>query len=582
VSVPLRDYVDLLFGYLRPQWRKAALLGVLLFASIGLQLLNPQVIRGFIDAATTGGDHATLVQAAAIFLAIALAQQGLAIASAYVGEDVGWTATNGLRADLAMHCLRLDLDFHNQRTPGEMIERIDGDVTALANFFSQFVLRVLGSGILLLGTLVLLMREDWRVGLALAFFTGVAIWLLNHYRDVAVAALADEREANARVFGFVEERLAGLDDVRSAGAGRHVMRGLTVVMRVLFHKTRRAWTMRAILELGTNLFFAIGIVIAMGMGGYLFLAGAITLGTAYLFFQYTEMLRGPIEQLTREMQDLQRATAGIARVRELLAIRRDVLDGPGADLPPGPLSVEMNGVGFGYGGDVPVLQDVSFRIPAGDVLGVVGRTGSGKTTLTRLLFRLYDAGEGTIRLGGRDIRDLTLAQLRRHVALVTQEVQLFQASVRDNLTFFDPDADDARIVSLIEELGLGDWLATLPKGLDTELGASGTGLSAGEGQLLAVARAFLTDPGLVILDEPSSRLDPATERLIERAIERLVRGRTAIVIAHRLATVEKADAILVMGDGRVLEHGAPIRLEADPTSHFARLLRAGHAQEVLV
>jgi ATP-binding cassette subfamily B protein len=581
MSVPLRDYVDLLYAYLRPQAGRALLLAALLLTTIGLQLLNPQILRRFIDAAVAGAPADELTGAALTFLAIALVQQGLSVASAYVGEDVGWTATNGLRRDLAMHCLRLDMYFHNRRTPGEMIERIDGDVTALATFFSQIVIRVLGSGLLLIGAIVMLYREDWRVGLALTLFALLVVGVLGRWRDVAVGALTAERESTARLFGFVEERLNGLDDLRANGAGRHVMRRLHAVLRELYWRVRRAWTMRALLDIGTSGMFAVGTILAIAMGTYLFLLGAVTLGTVYLFYQYTEMLRHPIEQLTREMQELQRATAGIVRIRELLAMRSQIPDGPGAALPPGPLALEFDHVWFGYGEDAHVLEDVSFQLAPGRRLGVVGRTGSGKTTLTRLLFRLYDPSGGSVRLGGVDLRRMKGAELRRHVGLVTQDVQLFQASVRENLTFFDDAADDRRIVALLEQLGLGEWLARLPEGLDTSLGAGGAGLSAGEGQLLAVARAFLTDPGLIVLDEPSSRLDPETEARIERAIARLLRGRTAIVIAHRLATVERADEILVMDDGRIAEWGDRERLAADPGSRFAGLLRAG-VEEVLV
>ncbi len=237
------------------------------------------------------------------------------------------------------------------------------------------------------------------------------------------------------------------------------------------------------------------------------------------------------------------------------------------------------------------------------MLGVLGRTGSGKTTLTRLLFRLYDVDTGTIRLttddatlpaavGGRpsavsvDIRAVPLGELRRHVGLVTQDVQLFAATVRDNLTLFnnnDPDRpaiDDDRILAALEALGLGDWLHGLPAGLDTVLEGGGKGLSAGEGQLLALARVFLRDPRLVVLDEASSRLDPGTERRLEQALDRLLDGRTGIIIAHRLRTVLRADDILILENGRVIEHGPRAALAADPTSRFYRLLQTG-LEEVL-
>jgi ATP-binding cassette subfamily B protein len=211
----------------------------------------------------------------------------------------------------------------------------------------------------------------------------------------------------------------------------------------------------------------------------------------------------------------------------------------------------------------------------------LGRTGSGKTTLTRLLFRLYDVSDGRICIGGRDVRQVATAELRRQVGMVTQNVQLFHTTVRDNLTFFDRTIPDEAILAVIHELGLTRWYESLDKGLDTVLAAGGGGLSAGEAQLLALARIFLRDPGLVILDEASSRLDPATEQLIERAVGRLLQNRTAIIIAHRLNTVQRADEILILEGGRVLEHGARAALAADPESRFYQLLQTG-LEEVLV
>jgi ATP-binding cassette subfamily B protein len=224
---------------------------------------------------------------------------------------------------------------------------------------------------------------------------------------------------------------------------------------------------------------------------------------------------------------------------------------------------------------------VSFRLEPGRVLGLLGRTGSGKTTITRLLFRLYEPQGGAVRLGGTELGELRLDELRRRVAMVTQEVKLFGATVRDNVTFFDRAVPDGRILDAIDALGMRAWLDALPEGLDTVLQGGNASLSAGEAQLLAVARAFLADPGLVILDEPSSRLDPATERMIEGAMARLVAGRTAIVIAHRLGTVQRADEILILEEGRVREHGDRASLAADPRSRFSELLHVG-MQEVLV
>ena len=573
MQTPSYNYRAFLVRYLRPHRPRVALLAALLLSSIGLQLLNPQILRYFIDTAAAGGVVRALLGAAVLFMIVALSGQAVSVAATYLGEQVGWLATNALRADLAAHCLDLDMPFHNARTPGELIERVDGDVTALANFFSQFVVQVLGSILLLVGVLALLFREDWRVGLALTVFALVALAVLRRSQNLAVPAMAAERESNARLFGFIEERLAGLDDIRANGAGAYVMRGFHRWMRDLFHTERKAWVMEAWLWIITTALFIVGYALALASGAYLFQAGSMSIGTVYLIFQYTEMLRRPLEQLTEQLKEFQRATASIGRVQELYDEQSSILDGPGATIPSGPLPVEMEDVSFGYGEEGRVLRNVSFRLEPGKVLGLLGRTGSGKTTVTRLLFRLYDRDTGAIRLGGVDIEAARLAELRQRVGMVTQEVQLFQATVRDNLTLFDPSISDARIEEVLCEMGLWAWYASLPAGLETELAPGGGGLSAGEAQLIAFTRVFLKDPGLVILDEASSRLDPATEHLIQRAGEKLLHNRTGIIIAHRLHTVHRADEIMILEGGHVREYGARERLANDPDSRFARLLR---------
>jgi ABC-type multidrug transport system fused ATPase/permease subunit len=505
--------------------------------------------------------------------------QLLGAAATYAGAAVGWTATNYLRSDLTRHCLGLDLGFHKRRSAGEMIERIDGDVTALSDFFSQFSVRVLGGLLLLVGILVVLWLENPFIGLAMTLFTVVELVVLSATRSVAVEATTLEREANAKLFGFVEERLAGIEDLRANGGGAHALHRFLVPARTFFFDTRRAWMRRSIVWLSTYGLFVVGSLVTLGAAIHLVGTGAITIGTGYMVFQYLIMLQAPIEQITQQMQGLQRAGASIGRVDELFRTESALGHPSGRPLPDGALEVRLDGVRFSYGdaalGTPPILDGIDLRLAPGRSLGLLGRTGSGKTTLTRLLFRFYDPSEGSIRLSGVDTREADLASLRARVGVVTQDVQLFAASVRENLSFFDPTLPDERLVEVLEEVGLGDWLLALPEGLDTPVRAGGGNLSAGEAQLLAFARVFLKDPGLVILDEPSSRLDPATERHLERCVDRLLRGRTAIVIAHRLETVERVDEVLVLDRGRVAEHGERARLAADPTSRYARLRAAG-------
>ncbi len=588
MNLPIGSSITLLAKYIRPHWRKVVILSILLLVNIALQLLNPQILRRFIDSARSTQPLNDLVATAVFFVVTAIAGNIASGLATYMGENVAWAATNQLRSDLAEHTLGLDMTFHKVHTAGEMIERIDGDVTALSNFFSQFVVKVLGTFVLMLGVLIVMYAEDWRIGLAMTAYAILVLIVLRQTKSIAVPHFKAQRQASADLSAFWEERLSGLEDIRSSGAEAYAMRQQFGLMRLLFQKSIRAALFGRILFSSAIILFSIGNATAIATGGYLLGLGALTLGTVYLIFDYTGTLSSNLRVITEQLDDLQRASAGIERVRELLQIQSNIKDGAGATLPASSaLSLRFDGVSFAYNDNesaednAPVLQDISFNLSPGKTMGLLGRTGSGKTTLTRLLFRFYDPVSGCVVLDGIDVRNLKLQELRKRVGLVTQEVQLFQASVRDNLTFFDAGISDERILSTLHELGLQEWLARLPAGLNTQLESGNGGLSAGEAQLLAFARVFLADPGLVVMDEASSRLDPVTEQKIEHAVDRLLKGRTALIIAHHLGTVQRADEILILEDGRMIEYGPRAILIEQPDSRFSQLLRTG-LEEVLV
>lgn len=581
MNIPFHQYWDLLAKYIKHQKGRFALLIVLLLSAIGLQVLNPQIMRYFIDATQTSTETRVLVFAALAFISIAIIQQIFGVSATYIGETVAWSATNALRAELARHCLRLDMSYHNNASPGELIERIDGDVTELSNFFSQLVIRVFGNLLLMVGILIALLLEDWRIGLAFAVFAFVTLIALNAVRGIAIPHQKKMREAIADLFGYLEERLAGTEDVRSSGAVDFVLLGLYKLQYRIFGHWRDAWRRFVLVRFSAGILLTIGISLSFVLSYYLFQGNLITIGTAYLIVYYTNLLRRPIRELTQQVENLQNIGAATERLRELRAIESNVNDGPGADLPGGAISLGFEEVSFSYVDDEPVLEGINFQLESKRVLGLLGRTGSGKTTLARLVFRLYDPTKGLVSLGGVPIQKPSLHILRDRVAVVTQDVQLFQASVRDNLTFFNRSIPDDQILSVIQELGLSTWFESLSDGLDTKLETGGRSLSAGEAQLLAFTRVFLSNPGLVILDEASSRLDPATELLIEHAVDRLLQDRTAIIIAHRLGTLRRTDEIMILDDGQIAEYGERNKLAADPGSRFYNLLKTG-LEEVLV
>ncbi len=601
-TATFQDYRRLLTTYLAPQRGHLAVLALLLFGGAGLQLLNPQIVRGFIDA-TQAGQGEVASRAGLVFIAVALLQQVFRLAGGYLGETVGWQATNRLRADLTRHLLRLDMGFHKTHTPGELIERVDGDVTTLTNFFSTMILHLLWNALVILGILVLLFREDWRVGVGLAVYAAAVLAALGLLQGWGASRWQAARQARADLAAFVEERFQGMEDIRGVGGEGYVMHRLYPLMRGVVERELPARLIGTGAEMTTRFLFVLGYAVGLGVGAYLYTQGDVSLGVAFLVVFYIGMLAEPLENIRYQAQDLQQVGGSLERVLGLLALTPSVQERATAVLPAGPLAVTFDGVTFEYadqaatedgrrtteegrreaeGGEQTAdeirntkyaLRNITFQLAPGETLGLLGRTGSGKTTLTRLLFRLYDPTEGAIRLGGQDIRNVAVADLRGRVGMVTQDVQIFQATVRDNLTLFNPRVTDAQLEHALDELGLREWVSRLPQGLDTRLGAGGLGLSAGEAQLLAFTRVFLKDPGLVILDEASSRLDPLTERLLERATGRLLHQRSGLIIAHRLQTVQHVDWILILEGGQVVEFGRRPALAADPASRFAYLLQ---------
>jgi ATP-binding cassette, subfamily B, bacterial len=605
---------DLLRRYLRPYTPRLIALGGLLAVSIGLQLYGPQVIRSFLDAAQTGEAIRLLASLGVLFFIVTVAQKGVELWTTYLSEDLGWAATNSLRADLTAHTMRLDMGFHKLKTPGELIERIDGDVSNLAEFFSRLLVRVFGNAVLVVGILVLLFREDWRVGLIGLAYGLLTLGLLQIIRKPTVNVWRDVSKGYAKLHGYVEERIGGTEDIRANGSEAYVMQKLYPLLADVAKSRVRADLIGGYTFSSSYMLYVVAIVATLALAGGLFLQGQISIGTLFLLVAYVRLMESPIKYIRRQISDMQRALASIGRINEFLQLEPEVKESVSAVLHDGATAVSFRDVSFAYKDQLSVgsnqysvngklntdyrllitenssqnvLHNVTFELQAGKVLGLLGRTGSGKTTLTRLLFRLYDVDAGSITLDGIDLRQVALSDLRQHIGMVTQEVQLFEATVRDNLTLFrryDPakmPIPDADIEAALHILGLGDWLAGLPDGLDTVLKSGGQGLSAGQAQLLAFTRVFLRNPQLVILDEASSRLDPATEQLLERAIDTLLNGRTAIIIAHRLRTVQRADDILILENGRIREHGPRLQLLNDPDSRFAQLLQTG-LEEILV
>ncbi len=569
----------LLAAYLRPERRQlSALVGILVVAMI-LPLAGPVLVGRFVDSALAGDALSVLLGLAAAFLITTLTGDGLQLVVTWLSVRMAWRVGNNLRGDLCHHALSLDLDWHGDHSPGQLIERIDGDIDAVTRFASTAVLQLIGNAILVVGVLAISAVIDWRASILIGLTIAAALVVMVKLRRVAVPYYDDEREVQAKLYGDVEERLGGLEDLRANGAGRWAEHRLQQHSAGWWRTARRA----AVRGDGSisiaGAVFAAGSALILAFGVWSSRRGDMSVGQVLTLLRFSQLVSDPLWRVAEQLAEAQKAIAGTRRAARLLATHTALVDGDGPDLGAGALSVELKDVTFGYGTGHPVLDGVDLVVPAGTSLGIVGRTGSGKTTIGRLVARLWDTEAGAILVGGADVRSLRLADLRGRIGIVTQEVELFRASLRDNLTVFGTlAATDAELEQALTDVGLEPWLRSLPNGLDQHLDGQAE-LSAGEGQLLAFARVLLADPAVVILDEASSRLDPLTEARLATATDRLLAGRTSLIIAHRLATLDRVDRICVLEHGRVVEHDERALLAIDTSSRFHQLLEAGRAPE---
>lgn len=558
---------------LRPHRRRYGLLGAALGLSSALGLAAPVLVGRIVDRAAAGAAMGELIGLSAVLVGVGVLAQVASVIVTWWSTRTAWATTNELRLELAGHVLALDHEFHRTHSPGELVQRIDGDVTALSDLLARVVPKVGGAVLTAGGMVVVLTIIDPRIGLAMLAYVAVAAWLAGRRRNQAVAESAEEMGAYARLYGGIEERLTAAEDLRANGGTAYALAGFVddsvdCVSAALVRERSYMATWGAL-----NLAVAGGGILAIVGGAWLLDAGIVGLGTVFVLFQYTQLLRRPLEDVMDQLELIQKANGGMRRVLDLRAERPAIRDEGTTSPPPGPLSVDFDAVDFDYGDDRPVLHDITLHLAAGRTLGLVGRTGGGKTTIARLALRLIEPSSGGVRLGGVDADRIPLAELRSRVALVPQEVQLVAGSVRDNVTLFDSTVPDETVAAVLGRVGLDRLVVA---GLDRELGAAGAGLSAGESQLLALARVWLRNPDVVVLDEATARIDPETETRLARAVDDVLDGRTAIIVAHRLSTLERVDDIAVVDRGRIVEHGPRAELATDRRTRFGSLLSTDH------
>ncbi|WP_040327898.1 ABC transporter ATP-binding protein [Clostridium ihumii] len=576
-----KSYIKFFYKYLKEQKIMLIAMFIMSLINIFMQIINPQISRYFIDEATNGNVGKNLIYAASMFLVIAFFTQVFSVLTVYIGEKEAWKITNNIRLDLIEHCINLDMCFHKEHTPGELLERVDGDISQMFDLFSRIILNMINNLILLVGILIILFKENMFVGVSITVFSIFSILILWKTKSKTEKYWIDESKANAEFYGRLGEYISNTEDIAANGAKKYIMGKFYDITRKIYPVTRKAKLTWATLWSVILIIFATSTIISFSVSLHLWKKGIITVGTAYLIFNYTEILRRPLEQIRVNLQELQLSGASIIRVFDLFQVKSNIKYGKEFLNQKDSLEIQLKNVDFQYEESIDVLKDISIKLEGGKVLGILGHTGSGKTTLARIIVRMYDVKKGVILLNKKDIKSLNEQVFTDNIAYITQDVEILKGTIRENITMFKNYIDDKQILDSIYSLGFGKWYESLKNGLETNLEMGSKSISVGEAQLIAFTRVFIKKPKLIILDEATSRIDVETEKLIENALNKILRDRTCIIIAHRLSTLNKADKIMILEKGCVIEFGERKNLLEDKNSTYYNLIEGG-IDEVLV
>ena len=535
----------------------------LALVAAGGRVVVPILVQQMLDRGLKNGTGTASFWGIAAFGVFAVAVT--AVAAALTRKRLaraGEAALCGLRTRAFRHIHRLSLATQTEERRGALVSRVTNDIETMSQFLSWAGVAWLVNVAVMAVVLAVMAVYDWRLTLiALVVVVPMAFVLAQVQKRLSIAYDA-VRTKVGDLFSAVSEAVLGQHVVRAYGTQRQSMERLDHAIDESRKAETKAGVISAFLFPSGDVFAVLTVAAVMVLGVVLGPAGGLSVGKLVAFLFLTSLFLEPVAEFTEIVDNTQTAVAGWRKVLDVLETPIEVPDpDPGVPLPPGPPRIDIAGVSFGYR-DAPVLHDVWATVPAGARVAIVGATGSGKTTLAKLLARLADPDEGRIVIAGLDLRDVAPSSLRRSMVMVPQEGFLFDTTIRENVRLGRPDATDDDVRRAFVELGLASWVDSLPRGLDTNVGQRGEYLSVGERQLVSLARAYVADPLCLILDEATSAVDPATEVAITRAVESLSRGRTTVTIAHRLSTAERADLVFVMADGRLVEKGTHAELVA--------------------
>jgi ATP-binding cassette subfamily B protein len=568
------------FRYIFPYWRRLAIVLVVSLVSTALSLWLPYLTKALVDEALLARNMDALHEIVVLFVGAGVLGFALNVVSGLRYTRVSAEILFDMRRELYEHLQRLSPRFYASTRLGDIVSRINNDIGEIQRVAAEAALAWVGNVLFLVGSVAVLLWLDWRLFLVGMAALPASTWALVRYRRRMEGQVADLRQRSADIGSFLIETLQGMRTIVTSNAQQRELARFTRLNDAFITTLMGLQRVHYLAGGLPGILFSVGTAAVFLYGGYRVVEGTLTLGTLAAFLAYQARVVGPVQALMGLYGALAAARVSWQRVAELLDAPAEVVERSGARALPSVCGrVELERVSLSHGRGGNVLDEVSFAVEPGEVVAIVGASGSGKSTIADLLVRLLDPDTGVVRLDGHDLRALRLSDLRRHVQVVDQDPVLFHTSIADNIRYVVPHATDVEIDAALEAAGISRFVAALPERARTIVGDRGLALSAGERQRIALARAFLANPSVLVLDEPTAALDPVSERLVIDGYRRVMRGRTTLVISHRLDLVRSADRVVVLDGARVIESGPPALLEAG-IGAFAALFRTTR-QEVV-
>lgn len=554
-----------LFGrlgrFIGPYGRRMTVAVVLMIITSLMAVLEPAVIGRAIDDGLRAGDLGQLQLWTLIYAGVALTEWLTNRTRIAIMAFVGTRVVADIRSAMFRHLHTLTLDFYSNFSVGRLMSRLIGDVEVLQQFVTWSITGVARALFILIGIVVAMLALDWQLAILILLVLPPMLWLTDIWRVRVRSAYRAARKRSSLINGYLNESISGIRVTKSFVREAHNSAHFDDLNKSFFEANVAATRVTAVFFPAVDFIGSFAVAVAVGVGGWLVLGDAITAGTLVAFILYIDRMFLPMRELAQRYNDFQAAMTSTERIFTVLDTRPDFMDAPDAyELPEIQGQVTFEGVSFRYKDNEPVLRNVNLRVQPGQRVALVGETGAGKTTIIRLLSRFYDVSDGRLLIDGHDVQAVTQASLRRQMGIVLQDTFLFSGSIGDNIRYGRLDASDAEVEAAATAVGAHGFISKLPNGYATEVGEDGVNLSVGQRQLISLARALLSDPRILILDEATSSVDTTTEKQIEAALDTLMQGRTSFIIAHRLNTIVNADVIVVLDHGQIVEMGNHVEL----------------------